>query len=234
MKSRVVVHPSALCEMAMLLLRCNPVPSLPRQSEYAVSSLPFFPIPLTSESSSGSLRYPCRLHTRPPHDLQQVNFMQCPKCRSEVPEGHFYCPNCRTLTYDYRPERPKRGPLERAGARLLDLALAVAIIGVLIFTARQINWREFIANVRGQSPPTAPRAAATDSAAAKPSATARRTREGHATQTTTPPAARKIEELPAVQVQPDIRLAPPSTPLSPQATPPSKPASNRAPDSDSH
>lgn len=163
--------------------------------------------------------------------------MQCPKCRTDVPEGHFYCPSCRTLIYNYRPERAARGPLERAGGRLLDLLLAVIIIGGLVLTARMVNWREFLANLRGEVKQVGQPERPTDRASTKPSPTPRRARANEPAPFKSPPLPesvrslpqkpQKTEELPAVEFQPEIKLVPPSPP--PTAPPTSKTTSPAKP-----
>ena len=72
--------------------------------------------------------------------------MRCPKCQTDVPEGHFYCPNCRGSIYGYLPEggMTNGGKLERAGRRLLDLLLLLALIGGGIVLARAIKWKELL------------------------------------------------------------------------------------------
>jgi hypothetical protein len=72
--------------------------------------------------------------------------MRCPKCQTEVPDGHFYCPNCRVSIYGYLPEGGMLtgGKLERAGRRLLDLLLLLVLIGGGIVLARAIKWKELL------------------------------------------------------------------------------------------
>lgn len=72
--------------------------------------------------------------------------MRCPKCQTDVPDGHFYCPNCRVSIYGYLPEGgiANGGKLERAGRRLLDLLLLLALIGGGIVLARAIKWKELL------------------------------------------------------------------------------------------
>jgi len=72
--------------------------------------------------------------------------MRCPKCQADVPEGHFYCPNCRVSVYGYVPEgwKSNGGKLERAGRRLLDLVLLLALIGGGVVLARAIKWKELL------------------------------------------------------------------------------------------
>ena len=87
--------------------------------------------------------------------------MRCPKCQTDVPDGHFYCPNCRVSVYGYIPEgaRANGGKLERAGRRLLDLLLLLALIGGGIVLARAIKWKELLNSVNPSaevSPSTKP------------------------------------------------------------------------------
>ena len=72
--------------------------------------------------------------------------MRCPKCQTDVPDGHFYCPNCRVSIYGYLPEGSMTGggKLERAGRRLLDMLLLLALIGGSIVLARAIKWKELL------------------------------------------------------------------------------------------
>lgn len=77
--------------------------------------------------------------------------MQCPKCQAEVPEWHFYCPNCCTQVQTYKPEieRPPRGRFERAGARVLEAMVWMLIIAALVLTGRAVQWNEIFAAIRG-------------------------------------------------------------------------------------
>jgi hypothetical protein len=79
--------------------------------------------------------------------------MQCPKCQAEVAEGHFYCSNCRAQVQTYVPdaEMSRRGRFERAGARLLNALVWVAIISALVLIGRMALWNEFIAAIRGET-----------------------------------------------------------------------------------
>ena len=72
--------------------------------------------------------------------------MRCPKCQTDVPDGHFYCPNCRASIYGYMPESGMMGggKLERAGRRILDILLLLALIGGSIVLARAIKWKELL------------------------------------------------------------------------------------------
>lgn len=72
--------------------------------------------------------------------------MRCPSCQNDIPDNQFYCPICRASVYSYVPEstQKKRGMLERAGRRLLDLLILVALVGAAVFLARQIKWNELM------------------------------------------------------------------------------------------
>jgi hypothetical protein len=71
--------------------------------------------------------------------------MQCPKCQAEFEDLHFYCPVCRTLISEYAndQERSRRGKLEEAGARLLNVFAGAFILGALVLMARAVEWNEF-------------------------------------------------------------------------------------------
>lgn len=75
--------------------------------------------------------------------------MRCPNCQTEIPEGHFYCPKCQVLVYNYLPPgaKPNGGRLERAGRRLLDLLLILILIGGGVVLARAIKWKELWNNI---------------------------------------------------------------------------------------
>ncbi|MEP7338355.1 MAG: hypothetical protein ABI977_11525 [Acidobacteriota bacterium] len=75
--------------------------------------------------------------------------MRCPKCQTNVPDSHFYCPNCHASVYGYIPEGAKAngGGLERAGRRLLDLFLILLLIGGGIVLGRAIKWKELLNSV---------------------------------------------------------------------------------------
>ena len=76
--------------------------------------------------------------------------MKCPYCKSEVVDWHFYCPNCHALVNDYDPQTGKtnQGLVERVGKRLLDLIIALFIIGLLVMMARAIRWGDFFDTIR--------------------------------------------------------------------------------------
>lgn len=78
--------------------------------------------------------------------------MRCPKCQAEVSEGHFYCSNCQAQVQTYEPdvEISRRGRFERAGARLLNALVWVAIISALVLIGRMALWSELIAAIRGE------------------------------------------------------------------------------------
>ena len=95
--------------------------------------------------------------------------MQCPKCQAEVSEGHFYCSNCQAQVQTYEPEVEisRRGRFERAGARLLNALVWVAIISALVLIGRMALWTELIAAIRGE--PAISEKAETDSKAKRAS-----------------------------------------------------------------
>lgn len=72
--------------------------------------------------------------------------MRCPSCQNDIPENQFYCPICRAAVYSYVPEstQKKRGMLERAGRRLLDLAILAVLIGAAVVLAKAIKWNELL------------------------------------------------------------------------------------------
>lgn len=72
--------------------------------------------------------------------------MLCPKCQTNVPEGHFYCPNCRASVYNYAPDNSwsNGSILERAGRRLLDLLIILILIGGGVVLGRAIKWKELL------------------------------------------------------------------------------------------
>ncbi len=78
--------------------------------------------------------------------------MQCPKCQAEVPEGHFYCSNCRVQVQTYEPETEKsfRGKFGRVGVYALNAAVWVLIIAALILVGRQAPWKELYAAIRAE------------------------------------------------------------------------------------
>ena len=75
--------------------------------------------------------------------------MQCPSCRSEIPENQFYCPVCRASVYSYVPEnvRSTGSRVERAGKRLLEVLLFLILVGVGVVLARAIKWKELLGGV---------------------------------------------------------------------------------------
>ena len=75
--------------------------------------------------------------------------MQCPSCRSEIPENQFYCPICRASVYSYVPEnvRSTGSRVERAGKRLLEVLLFLILVGVGVVLARAIKWKELLGGV---------------------------------------------------------------------------------------
>src|SRR5262245_24636344 len=79
--------------------------------------------------------------------------MQCPKCQVEIPEWHFYCPNCRIQIQTYEPDgvRPKRGRFDRAGARVLIALAWLSVIIALVLIGRAAVWGELLAAIRGDT-----------------------------------------------------------------------------------
>lgn len=79
--------------------------------------------------------------------------MRCPKCQTEVSEWHFYCQNCHTQVHDYKPEveKPQRGRIERAGARMLNAMVWLSIVAALVLTGRAVQWGGFFAAIRGDT-----------------------------------------------------------------------------------
>jgi len=79
--------------------------------------------------------------------------MQCPKCQVEIPEWHFYCPNCRIQIQTYEPdgERPKHGRFDRAGARALIALAWLSVIIALVLIGRAAVWGELLAAIRGDT-----------------------------------------------------------------------------------
>src|SRR5215475_11714736 len=79
--------------------------------------------------------------------------MQCPKCQAEVFEGHFYCSNCHAQVQTYEPgvKNSRRGRIERAGARVLNALVWVAIISALVLIGRMALWSELISAIRGET-----------------------------------------------------------------------------------
>jgi hypothetical protein len=72
--------------------------------------------------------------------------MRCPRCKTDVPDGHSYCTNCRTILYDYSPE--DAGPTEtafgRAGKRLFDLLILLVLIAGGVALGRAIQWKQIL------------------------------------------------------------------------------------------
>lgn len=70
--------------------------------------------------------------------------MQCPNCRSAIPEYHYYCPRCRIPVQDYLREGAdrRRDLLGRVLNNLLTLAILSIFVGGSVIVARQIDWRE--------------------------------------------------------------------------------------------
>lgn len=79
--------------------------------------------------------------------------MQCPRCQTEVSEWQFYCPNCSAQVQNYTPEfeKPRRGKIERVGARVLSALLAIFIVGGLVLMARAVQWKQLFDSIRGSA-----------------------------------------------------------------------------------
>ncbi len=76
--------------------------------------------------------------------------MQCPSCRSDIPDNQFYCPICRASVYSYVPENSRSssgGRLERAGKRLLEVFLFLILVGIGFVLARAIKWKDLLSGV---------------------------------------------------------------------------------------
>ena len=78
--------------------------------------------------------------------------MECPKCRSEVVDWHYYCSNCHALVNDVDPDagKSKQSLVERAGARLLNLLVVAFVIGLIVLMARAIKWGDLVNSIRGE------------------------------------------------------------------------------------
>lgn len=72
--------------------------------------------------------------------------MRCPKCKTDVPDGHSYCTKCRTLLYDYSPDDGElvETAVSRAGKRLFDLLILVVLIAGGIVLGRAIQWKQIL------------------------------------------------------------------------------------------
>lgn len=72
--------------------------------------------------------------------------MRCPKCKTDVPDGHSYCTKCRTLLHDYAPEdaEPTETTVSRAGKRFFDLLILVVLIAGGIVLGRAIQWKQVL------------------------------------------------------------------------------------------
>ncbi len=164
--------------------------------------------------------------------------MQCPRCQTEVSDWHFYCPNCRTLVQGYGldEEKPRRGKIERVGARVLNVVAGIFIIGVLVLMGRAVQWKELFNAIRGDTgvsadatSPKAERASRTRAPAAQrgdssptPAKTAASVRPGKSPAVESVRAMQqKIEELPAVEEQPQAPVPkPPASPAKVENSPP--------------
>ncbi len=151
--------------------------------------------------------------------------MRCPKCQTDVPEGHFYCPNCRASIYGYLPEdgMAMGGKLERAGRRLLDLLLLLALIGGGIVLARAIKWKELL-NSFNSSAEVSPSAKPEQSSPSKP--TKRRVTN---TSTQSQIESGSITKPPSTEVLPDPKLNIEKPSSKSETQPPSKPTATPTP-----
>jgi len=152
--------------------------------------------------------------------------MRCPKCQTDVPDGHFFCPNCRVSVYGYIPEgaRANGGRLERAGRRLLDLFLLLALIGGGIVLARAIKWKELLNSVN-------PAAEVSPSAKSEPTLPGHspKRRAASASAPSSSEAPSKSATEPALDAKPKIEEQPskgdPKPTIKPTAAPTPKPNS---------
>ena len=155
--------------------------------------------------------------------------MRCPKCQTDVPDGHFYCPNCRVSIYGYSPEggMANGGKLERAGRRLLDLLLLLALIGGGIVLARAIKWKELLNsfNSSAEVSPSVKREQSSSGRATKRRATT--------TSTQSQEESGKIAKPSPTEGSPDPKsnIEKPSSKSEPQPTP--KPTATPTPKPDS-
>lgn len=76
--------------------------------------------------------------------------MRCPKCQSDVPEGHSYCSKCRISVRDHVLDnpRPSQSGIDRAGKRVLDLLILLVLLGGGVLLARSIHWKELLNGVK--------------------------------------------------------------------------------------
>jgi hypothetical protein len=79
--------------------------------------------------------------------------MRCPNCQVEVQDWHFYCQNCHVQIQGYSREtdKPARGRIEKAGARVINALVGTLIIIVLVLTARAVQWKEIYAAIHGDA-----------------------------------------------------------------------------------
>lgn len=75
--------------------------------------------------------------------------MRCPRCKTDVPDSHAYCTKCRAMLYDYSPEEPEaeETPIGRAGKRLFDLLILLALLAGGIVLGRSIQWKQLLTGV---------------------------------------------------------------------------------------
>lgn len=85
--------------------------------------------------------------------------MRCPKCKTDVPDGHSYCTQCRTLLYDYAPEdaAPMETAVSRAGKRVFDLLILVVLIAGGVVLGRAIQWKQLLTGFKPAAVSPSPR-----------------------------------------------------------------------------
>ncbi len=81
--------------------------------------------------------------------------MQCPKCRTEVLDFHFYCPVCRTPLQNYPldPAEPRKWVFDRVLSQVINLLILAFLIGGSVLIARSIDWKELINGFKKASQP---------------------------------------------------------------------------------
>jgi cytoskeletal protein RodZ len=170
--------------------------------------------------------------------------MQCPRCQTEVSEWQFYCPNCSAQVQNYTPEfeKPRRGKIERVGARVLSALLAIFIVGGLVLMARAVQWKQLFDSIRGNADASAETSSGSkNERSSRARASTVRSDDGSPTPTKAEDSARaeksqavesvralpqKIEELPSTDDQPQT---PKSNPPAKVEGPPPEAVSKSAP-----